>query len=191
MNHLIIEGPDNVGKNKLIEQFVKFSPNLMIRHFSKPHGQTKEEQQNYQLETFSFEFRFSTLLSNFSEVSPNKNDILIWNRSHIGEMVYAPLYRNSKGNWVYDLEQTFNFDNRRIFLILLTGDPEFLIRNDDGLSFSTKLEDKQNEIELFKQAVDKSIIKNKMIIKVNEGMKFKPANKIYEEIYKFIHGNNH
>lgn len=96
---------------------------------------------------------------------------VICDRSHIGEMVYGPIYRGYSGEYVLDIEHEFShihplWDN--LFLFTLYDEPENLIKRDDGLSFSTDLEKKRVEINNFKHAHSSSTIKHKMLLNIKE-----------------------
>ena len=85
------------------------------------------------------------------------------------------------------MESKFGMDyDNEVFLIYLKADPEFLVKQDDGKSYSDKVENKQKEIELFDKAIDSSKIKNKLTIKVNEGHKYRSFADISQEIRSFI-----
>lgn len=112
---------------------------------------------------------------------------LILDRSHVGEAVYSPLYRNYNGDFVFEEERTFLWqDNlKRIKLILFTDDAENVIKRDDGLSFSIDLNTKKKEIELFDKAFEKSILNKKRI-----ELKGRNAEQIWnEEVKTFIFDN--
>lgn len=116
-----------------------------------------------------------------------KNDKtgLIFDRSHLGEIVYGNIYRGYSGDYVLDIEKKFNhildvFEN--LFLITLVDEPENLISREDGLSFSVELDKKQRELELFDLAHTSSTIKNKLIINI----KNKDAEAVFKEVTEFI-----
>jgi len=163
MKLLIVEGLDRCGKDSLISSIIKESPNSKVVHWGFPQGNTNEDRIAYQKMSFEFFMREYSFLKMRNEL-----DFLIWNRSHIGECVYGPMYRNSPSEWIFDLEKEFLTDSQ-VYLVYLHGDVEFLLKNDDGESFTTDIEKKRNEARLFEEAVDKSLIKNKIKIKVNDG----------------------
>lgn len=184
MNHIIIEGLDRVGKDTLIQNLCNTAQNYMVRHFSKPIGETNEEKIEYQKSDFHSEFILSLTRESIHKYP---NDLYIWNRAHIGEYVYGRMYRDYDPSWIFDLETKMDFDkDDSIYLILLYADADFLIQREDGESLSDKLEDRIQEINLFKEAIDKSHIKNKLIIKVNEGNNYKPKDDILNEVLSFI-----
>jgi thymidylate kinase len=182
---ILIEGQDCVGKNFLIERFIRDKKNVIIRHFSNPEGETDEERIQYQKDDFLHEFRQQLLRNDLTKTS---DDVFIWNRSHIGEWVYGKIYRKYEPHWIFDLEKLFAFDKKQdIFLVLLDADAEFTLQNDDGLSLTTNLEKRKFEIERFQEAFDKSLITNKIKIKVNKDLTtFKNIEEIYAELLDFI-----
>ena len=166
MKLLIIEGTDRCGKDTLINSLSELHLNSKMVHWSYPQGQTNEEKTDYQKKSFN---RF---MDEFSFLDTSKqHDLLIWNRSHIGECVYGPLYRNSDPEWIYELEKEYLL-KENVYLVYLYGDAEFLLKNDDGESFTTDINKKKLEAELFENAVDKSLITNKIKIKVNKGNEY-------------------
>jgi thymidylate kinase len=183
---LIFEGVDNLGKDTLIKNILQHSSNYIVRHFSNPKGKTTVEQIQYQKDDFLYEFRKQTLRKQFKKTD---SDVFIWNRSHIGEWVYGQIYRNYKPNWIFELEKLFSFDkDQTVFLILLDAPPDFSLKNDDGLSFTTSKEKRENERSKFKEAFEKSLIQNKIQISVVDktNKQFKKEEDIYEELFKFI-----
>ncbi|HRW22613.1 MAG TPA: hypothetical protein P5509_11635 [Bacteroidales bacterium] len=168
MKHIIVEGVDRTGKDTLISWLCSQSNNYTVRHFTKPQGNTNQERIDFQKKDFENEFHLS-FYRNKPNYTPQPNDMYIWNRSHIGEYVYGQMYRKYDPSWIFDMELQFNFDmSDDIYLILLYADPKFLIEREDGHSLSSKLEDRETEIQLFLDAVDKSHIQNKLTLKVND-----------------------
>ena len=107
------------------------------------------------------------------------NSIIV-DRSHIGEMVYSPLYRNYSGDYVLDIEKQYNTDN--FYLIVLTDRAENLISRDDGLSHSTDIDKKNEELELFREAFQKSNIKNKYMMNIEGHNENEVLNKVLDYI---------
>ena len=67
---------------------------------------------------------------------------------------------------------------------------EFLSRNEDGLSISRgEIDNMYKETERFKDIYNYSLIKNKHIVYVNNGINFRPHDEIYNEILSFINKN--
>lgn len=145
---IIIEGPDNVGKTTLINGIKNYFNDYTFHtiHYSNVKQESTEKVIEYSKKMYKEMFSYM-----LNSIKFNKSGI-ICDRSHIGEMVYGPIYRNYTGEYVIDIEKEFSniksiWDN--LFLITLYDEPENLIARDDGLSFSTNLEKKQNEINNF------------------------------------------
>lgn len=107
------------------------------------------------------------------------NSIIV-DRSHIGEMVYSPIYRNYSGDYVLDIESEYNTDN--FFLIVLTDRAENLISRDDGLSHSTDLDKKNEELKLFRESFKKSKIQNKYMMDIDGHTE----NEVLDKVLDFI-----
>lgn len=161
----IICGPDNVGKGtqiqKIKEESEKRGISAHILHYSniKAFGNDNKKIREASYKQFRDMFK----LINFAAGEDSMN--LILDRAHLGECVYSPIYRDYNGEFVFEEEKTFIWqDNlKRIKLILFTDEAENLIKRDDGLSFSTDLEKKKKELELFDSAFEKSILNKKRI----------------------------
>jgi len=181
---IIVEGTDRTGKDSLVKGLHEHiaGKSVMIRHWGFPLGKTNEEKTSYQKDTFRKDFERYNTLKNDDNIS------VIWNRSHIGEMVYGPMYRNSNPKtWIYALETEFKFDQAEdIFLIYLYGDPEFLIKKDDGNSFTNETVKKAEELHRFEEAVALSAIQNKLILKVNQGDQYIDKNELLKRAISFI-----
>jgi hypothetical protein len=113
---------------------------------------------------------------------------MIWNRSHIGELVYGTIYRDSQPEtWVMNLEHKYCFDEAdNIYLVYLHADPEFVIKQDDGKSYSANLEDKKTELSKFNDACNRSSIRKKLFVKVNENGEYKSQQDILNSVFTFI-----
>ena len=205
MKLIIIEGGDRLGKSSLIEGICKHYnyDNVIIRHFGKPpKGMTPEETLTYQFKCFKNEANFlhETRKIFFDKNCGYYDDIVIWNRSHLGEYVYSQMFR---GGDPKDLEERILFwenfhlrypvdDNFEIYLITLTATPEFFLSKEDGQSFSKNLEQKTKELKLFKDVHDLSTIRHKLLINVEGGDGlFRPKEEILNYSLKFITKNEH
>lgn len=190
MKLLIIEGPDRCGKNTLIKNLTSQAENFVVRHFGSAKGKDDMEKRNFQFQFFKKEFELASLRRQFE--LPDKErypkDIWIWNRAHLGEFVYGKMYRNTDPQqWVMKLEEMYGFDiDPSVYLLLLTADPEFLCKRDDGLSFTAEVDKKAKEIESFKQAFNQSKIMNKLIINVSNGENYLDADIILDKVNKFL-----
>ena len=63
---------------------------------------------------------------------------------------------------------------------------DLLVKNDDGLSYSSKKSDIEDELQAFNDIFDKSIIENKKKVFVNDGNNFRGKDDIYKEVLSFI-----
>ena len=119
------------------------------------------------------------------------DDVVIWNRAHLGEFVYSQMFREGDPKDLKEKLLTWEefmllSDEITIYLITLVADPDFLLNIEDGDSFSQTLEQKTKEVELFKEAHRFSLIENKMVLKVDHDGQFKPKETILDYIISFI-----
>jgi hypothetical protein len=168
----IIEGIDRLGKDTLINQIIQHLGFHFVIHYTKPQKIAIYDNDLFKYQKTSFEYGFKLL-------SEKHNIPIIFNRFHLGECVYSPLYRGYSGNYVFDMEQDYSIykiDNIKLIL-LTTSDFSFL--KDDGKSFNFKR--KTEEQELFKFAFNRSKIKNKKIIDINNNGYYKDPKDILKE----------
>ena len=178
---IVCEGPDNVGKGTQISNIKKYLEEkdklVHVLHYSSIKGNNIEERsKQYYKEMFDL-IKFATY--------NNKN--LIFDRAHGGETVYSPIYRNYSGEYVYEIET--NFGNKVLqncILFVFIDNPENLIKREDGLSFSVEFEKKQNEINRFSSFFEKSNIKNKCLINIDQ----KSPEQVFEIIKETLNGTN-
>jgi thymidylate kinase len=152
-----------LGKSTLIEGIRNKLGYYQVIHFSKPevldyYNSVPDGTPQYWYQYFSF--------VNSMHIAKSAGARIIFDRWHIGEVVYSPMYRGYSGDYVYDLEEKILGDTAGIKLILLTED--FKVSRhfvDDGQSLgpSYKREEEQNR---FIDAFHRSNIKNKQIINV-------------------------
>lgn len=180
---IILEGPDNTGKDtqqKLIIQKLYKKEGLVFQthHFSNCPFKTKKDHIAYSKKMYTDMFR---IINEYCI----KGISAIFNRSHLGEAVYSPLYRNYDGDYVFKIEKKFRdsyfkkwndpeapsmsygekiFD--QIYLIVFVGDKNVIFSRDDKLSFYKDAEGVQKEREYFERAFEKSIIPHKILIDV-------------------------
>lgn len=159
--NIIVEGVDRVGKDTQIALLKRsLYPKYVFQtlHYSKVPFDNDIMNIEYSEKLYNDMFR---LMSN-SDIN------FIVNRSHIGEMVYGPLYRNYSGEYVLELERAYMNDKKlwdNIVLITMVNSPENIKDREDGNSLSNS-DIKKMKIEkgLFMKAHDKSYIENKLII---------------------------
>ena len=175
---VIFEGQDRVGKDTqitLVKKLLYPERLFQVLHYSKVPFDTNKENMIYSLKLYYDMFRLFY-----------KNDFnFIANRSHIGEMVYGPLFRHYDGDYVLQIEKRFA-DNPKwnnIALVTLVNDASILLEREDGSSLSKgKLEIMDKEKRLFKLAHEKSIIPNKLLIECKNDT----PEKIHETIANFL-----
>lgn len=181
---IIIEGPDNCGKDTLINKLKLEFDNPIVIHAGIPDSSTN-----------LFEFYLNGLIHNTLDSFYDKeHDAIIHNRSMYGEFVYGPKYRrhmpSDVAEMIYKLEtgqlRTFIFSDQLYFILLTSSDIDLLVNNDDGKSISNKKSDIQDEIHAFDTIFNLSQIENKKRIYVNNGSKFRSKDDIYNEVLNFI-----
>lgn len=178
---IICEGLDRCGKDtqiKLIQQLFIDKP-LHILHYSNYKGfETAIQTEEYSYKVYKS--MFELLSNNYKQLH------FILNRSHIGEYVYAPMYRSYSGSYVFNLELYQKRIHKEfwesIYLITFIDEVDNLIKRDDGLSHSIETDKKQEEINRFIEATNKSNINHKKIINING----KNIEKVFEEVKEFL-----
>ena len=172
---IILEGLDRVGKSAQINNIrEEFKDSFFLTfHLSniKTNKWSNEFYQSY----------FKNLYVEYFELIESNEYDLLFDRFHLGESVYSPLYRNYSGDYVFQLEEIIQ-DCNDVFLIVLIDEAKNLLNREDGNSFSDKLEEKQKEINLFIEAFHKSSIKNKILININN----KNQQQVFKEIKEFV-----
>lgn len=156
--NLIFEGADCVGKTSIINEFIKNEDkDFKIFHFKKP----PEKLNNYDAKCFQKDMFFL-----HSEYLLN-DDNVIFDRFHIGEIIYGSMYRNYKIDYIKELEEWIK-DN--CLLIYVTCDDDVLIDRFDhkGLPSKNYKVDLPKINALFKTCCDMSNLKNITIDTTNK-----------------------
>jgi len=178
----LIEGLDRLGKDKLIEGILHRVGYHEVIHYKKPQELDfyRAATPNAMLRSYQ-EASFRTMFCILRDAVAAR---IICNRAHIGECVYAPIYRKYEGDYVFDLEQEFGALNlNHVRLILLTEDfatsAHFV---DDGQSLGGS-ERRRDEQQLFLNAYSRSTFPDKRIICVTDKQTgaFRPADEILAE----------
>lgn len=161
---VIIEGVDALGKDTQIS-FIENYLESTLKSVHKIHYSSLNFTDNMDVIKKMSEIQYEDM---FKLISLVKDDInIVLNRSHIGEAVYSPMYRNYSGDYVFDLEKKYIDDLNNVKLILFTDTAENICRRDiargDGQSFTTDVNKKQMELDLFDRAFNKSILNKKRI----------------------------
>lgn len=183
---LIIEGCDRSGKDTLINELKNDYGKVLVLHSGIPSNDDTKDLYSYYYDNLIY----STLDAYYN----TDNDLVIHNRSMYGEYVYGTKYRSEDRESVLkaisNLEEgqlnTFIKKDQLYFVLLSSTDSSVLANNDDGNSYSSKVSDIQDELNLFKEVFDRSKIKNKRIVYINDGSKFRSKRDIYNEVNSFI-----
>jgi thymidylate kinase len=180
---IIIEGTDNVGKDTQQDLIIKNMSDHVFHklHYSSlPFKDDKEKHANYSKELY--ETMFQLMMK--SKIASKKGDLninLIFNRSHLGETVYSPLYRGYSGDYVFDIEKKFTKILREdLYLITLTNTPHNILKRDDGKSFYGNEEEVKAEVDGFQRAHRLSTIKNKLHVDVGNMSAIEVSNIIVD-----------
>ena len=192
MKHIIIESGDNLGKDTLIRGISQYFDNVTIRHFGKPPKDLLiDEILDFQFNTFNKEALFVNEIRKLEDDKYKYYDnIVIWNRSHLGEFVYSQMFRGVMSHHITNklkaFEQNAFSESDDVYLVSLTSAPQFFLDNEDGKSFSKTLKEKTKELSLFKKIHNISIIKNKKMFKVDNLKGFKNKDLILGEVLEFL-----
>ena len=180
---IIIEGTDNTGKDTQQNLIIEKINNLVFQklHYSSlPFKDDKEKHISYSQKMYDDMFKLMMM-------SKDKNINLIFNRSHLGETVYSPLYREYSGDYVFDIEKNYvNKLRQELYLITLTNDPHTILKRDDGKSFYGNEEEVKAEVDGFNRAHRLSKIKNKLLLHIGT----MSANEVSNIIIDFLMHEN-
>lgn len=160
--YIIIEGTDRVGKTTQVAKLIQNLNQFIFHkvHYSSLPFDDLKKIKDYSLRLYNDMFRMMISLN-------DTNINLIFDRSHLGESVYAPLYRGYSGDYVFNLEKEYIdkiIDD--VYLITLINDPAIIMNRDDGNSFYKNEEEVKAEIDGFSRAHRLSLIKNKLLVNV-------------------------
>jgi len=160
---IIIEGTDNVGKDTQQNLIIK---NLKNDIFHKMHYSSLPFKDDITLNTTYSKKMYENMFK-LMILCKDQGVNIIFNRSHLGESVYSPLYRKYSGDYVFDIEEKFtNILRENLYLITLTNDPHTIWNRDDGKSFYKNEEDIKAEVDGFNRAHRLSKIKNKLLLNI-------------------------
>jgi len=187
--YIIIEGTDNVGKDTQQDLIIKKLSDTVFHklHYSSlPFKDAEGFDDKKMHATYSkkmYDDMFKVMMN-----CKDKDINFIFNRSHLGETIYSPLYRGYSGDYVLDIEKKYTKALREdLYLITLTNDPHTILKRDDGKSFYGNEEEIMAEVDGFKRAHRLSTIKNKIHINVGT----MSADEVSNIIVEFLnHENN-
>lgn len=180
---IICEGLDRCGKStqiaKLQDYFKEKGIESSVMHYAGVDVNNFGPFTNPAKEIAS-RTRYDDML-NMAAQHVDSSHVLIFDRAHLGEYVYSPLYRNYDGRYVFELEKKFSNLMENAFLFVFTDTAEHLISRDDGLSLTTDLEKKREEVKRFEKAFIFSNIKHKFHIDI--------SNKSIDVVWNIIKQN--
>jgi len=176
-----IEGLDRLGKSTLIQGIMDTFGFYQVVHFAKPQKlklyEEAAKKPAYQgdggielvPEQHRSAFFYQQESFRNSMLMAKSNSRIIFDRWHIGEVVYSPMYRGYSGDYVYKQELLTGLNEHpSLRLILLLEDfasaKHFV---DDGQSLGP-IEKRQEEQARFIAAFDRSNIKDKREIVVTD-----------------------
>jgi thymidylate kinase len=178
---VLFEGLDNCFKTTNVKALFNFwskqNQTAHVLHYSGVKSLDKNEAQKLSQKLYTE--MFETF-----EYFYDKNINVICDRSHLGENVYSR-YRGYDPSYIWKLEEKFRiheFWNNVYVIFLKDSNIDNVLSRDDGLSLSTKKEDKIFERSKFEEAMFMTSIKNKLTIDVNS----KAPEKILDEILCFL-----
>ena len=153
---IIVCGLDRCGKSTLVSQlqmaYEKINKKVFYMHSKKPPSGIPEFQREWSSKYYigwSEMFEFMT------------TDVVLLDRFHLGEMIYAPMFRH------YDIEHAQKADEilseQNTYLILLTDSVERLLERSDGCSLERDNGELISEVRTkFIDFFENSKIKNKL-----------------------------
>lgn len=188
MKVVIIEGTDNSGKNTLISGLLDHYKTATVIHCDKPVYTNNSVNDLYQDMSF-FQITMDIINKKYN------TDIVILNRSWIGEYIYGCLYRyrmdEDVANMISKIEKALVESCIDVKYIQLMSNYECYINNDDGKSISYDKNIVDEEIKRFEDIYRASMLDKKMIY-VNEGEmlgttgEFRDKKEILSEALAFI-----
>lgn len=203
MKLVIIEGLDNTGKTTVIHELMQRYNNVHYIHATKPEIDDPVLCALHQQEVFT------KMVSNIQEVFCNvpSTDLIILDRSWIGEYVYGCMYRGNGDTFVENMiADCYNriananrlrdapVDTLDCTTILYTvRTPEFCLKNEDDQSLSARDVKKISiERDRFEKIMSSSVIrgKKKIITVEDENGEFLPKEHILNLTINAIENDN-
>lgn len=183
MKLIIIEGPDNCGKDTLIMKILEQYPTTTIIHCSKPISKKYSAKEQ--------DLLFETYINNICDGKYNNTHIILFNRGFHGEFVYGTLYRKrleyEVESMIYNLEKKLLSNHIDVkYIQLLSSNYKLLVKNEDGKSLS---DGNLNKIEMecikFLKIFEQSKLEKKLVY-INNEDKFRSRESILNEVLSFI-----
>ena len=177
---LIIEGMDRCGKSTLIDQLRKnyfLNPNIFVHHSSSPPKVTDPNEWEI--------VHYRKLLDTSYDLNYTHDFDVIFDRFHLGAIVYGKKYRNADPEDIYSIEQMYIHPQDEITLVLLTDHTSAILERDDYQSLESSGFEFDETRAAFEEAFGRSIIPNKLHINVSENGGFKNT---YSTVTNFLDG---
>ncbi len=177
---LIIEGMDRCGKSTLVEQLRKryfTDPRILIHHSSSPPK--VEDQNEWEVQ------HYKSLLDTSYYLNYAESFNVIYDRFHLGAIVYGKKYRNADPEDIYSIEHLLVRKDDEIALVLLTDWTSNIMERDDENSLESGPDEFDETRMAFEEAFKRSIIPNKLHINIHENGGFKNT---YSTVTKFLDG---
>src|SRR5271167_1703820 len=174
-----IEGLDRLGKSTLIQGIQDKFGYYQVVHFAKPQKlkifEEAAKKTAYEGDgpitdvppEFRAAYYYQAAGFRNSMILAKSGARIIFDRWHIGEAVYSPMYRSYSGNYVFDQERNSGIDTHpSLRLILLTENTNTSMHFvDDGKSLGPA-RNRRQEQNLFLDAFERSNIKDKRMVLV-------------------------
>ena len=186
---VIFDSVDAIGKDTQIEKLVQEAHKRGIITHILHYSNIKGLKDNNAVRDLSVK-QYQSIFTFMKDVAIPSKDLFIYNRAHLSEYVYSPMYRNYDGYYVFALEKTILKDSlsKDIYLFSFTDNPEKIIERDkergDGQSFSLDLDKKKQELDMFKEAYNLSSIYIKNLISIEN----KSIDDVADEINQTVFG---
>jgi thymidylate kinase len=177
---IICEGLDRTGKSTLQKNLLGWMCDQDIWPVETQHA------MNIKANTANVQEASKQLYEHFFSRIEKCDTNIIFDRLHLGEVVYSPMYKNYDGHYVYDLEKAYLNDTAQgeTFLFLLVDTPESILSRDDGDGWSSDLNKMYQERNAFIDAYNKSNIINKKLIEIKDYDY--DTDKVFYSVVEFI-----
>jgi len=189
---IIVEGMDNTGKDTLISGIKSHFNKSDIEeiHFTGPSIKDNIIAYIEQIKQYGDKLLQTALLD---------KDIIIWNRSYMGEYVYGQIYREVNK---YDVEKMIKVMNTELskldinilYVQLICTSNTLIIDNEDGKSLSNSVDNYKTYLKTLKK--ERTLFKEtynlipddfyKIMINVNKGESFRSKEDILNDIINKI-----
>lgn len=173
MPSIIMEGCDGSGKSSLLQEAKKYIETnlhqIVIPIHCENFANIKDVKQYYYHSRRFYNHCFDLMTNGPDDVW------YLFDRCHLGEVVYSPMYRDYSGDYVFSIEKHYDAEHSKIGLYLATAEnPSIIldrdIRRNDGKSFTLDPNKKQEEMDAFERAFKKSSIALKEAINADNSL---------------------